>query len=165
MINAGNRFFNPAVSSFEATWLDEALAHFAEDAVGRVSRGFGDLQTLTFNDVLPAGCSSSSVRATAPLGSAPGAAAAGAEGGACSAFGFSASSASIRFLSSRFAARSSSTARLSSTTSSSAAAGRGRKSPTQSNAAAALRVTGWRLVIDQCRNASAGSRRAARDAG
>ena len=53
MINAGNRYSNPAVSSFEATWLDEALAHFAEDAVGRVSRGFGDLQTLTFNDVLP----------------------------------------------------------------------------------------------------------------
>jgi hypothetical protein len=53
MINAGNRYFNTAVSSFEATWLDEALAHFAEDAVGRVSRGFGDLQTLTFNDVLP----------------------------------------------------------------------------------------------------------------
>jgi len=53
MINAGNRFENPAASSFEATWLDEALAHFAEDAVGRVSRGFGDLQTLNFNDVLP----------------------------------------------------------------------------------------------------------------
>ena len=53
MINAGNRFQNRAVSSFEATWLDEALAHFAEDAVGRASRGFTDLQTLTFNDVLP----------------------------------------------------------------------------------------------------------------
>ena len=53
MINAGNRYFNPQASSFEATWLDEALAHFAEDAVGRVSRGFGDLQTLTFQDVLP----------------------------------------------------------------------------------------------------------------
>src|SRR5256714_10088245 len=53
MINAGNRFLNPAVSSFESTWLDEALAHLAEDAVGRVVRGFGDLQTLTFNDVLP----------------------------------------------------------------------------------------------------------------
>jgi hypothetical protein len=53
MINAGNRFENPAVSSFESTWLDEALAHFAEDAVGRVQRGFGDLQALTFNDVLP----------------------------------------------------------------------------------------------------------------
>jgi hypothetical protein len=53
MINAGNRFENPAVNSFEETWLDEALAHFAEDAVGRVSRGFSDLQTLTFQDVLP----------------------------------------------------------------------------------------------------------------
>jgi hypothetical protein len=53
MINAGKRFENPAVSSFEATWLDEALAHVAEDAVGRVVRGFGDLQTLTFSDVLP----------------------------------------------------------------------------------------------------------------
>ena len=53
MINAGNRFQNPLVSDFESTWLDEALAHFAEDAVGRVQRGFGDLQTLTFADVLP----------------------------------------------------------------------------------------------------------------
>ena len=53
MINAGNRFVNPAVSAFEATWLDEGLAHFAEDAVGRVQRGFGDLQTLTFNDLVP----------------------------------------------------------------------------------------------------------------
>jgi hypothetical protein len=53
MINAGNRFQNPLVNHFESTWLDEALAHFAEDAVGRVQRGFGDLQTLAFNDVLP----------------------------------------------------------------------------------------------------------------
>jgi len=53
MINAGNRFQNPAVNDFESTWLDEGLAHFAEDAVGRVQRGFTDLQTLTFNDVLP----------------------------------------------------------------------------------------------------------------
>jgi hypothetical protein len=53
MINAGNRFLNPAVSSFEATWLDEALAHFAEDAVGRVQRRFTDLQTLTFADLVP----------------------------------------------------------------------------------------------------------------
>ena len=52
MINAGNRFQNNA-PAFEATWLDEALAHFAEDAVGRVQRGFGDLQTLTFNDLIP----------------------------------------------------------------------------------------------------------------
>jgi hypothetical protein len=55
MINAGNRFQAacPPTCSFESTWLDEALAHFAEDAVGRVQRGFGDLQTLTFADVLP----------------------------------------------------------------------------------------------------------------
>lgn len=53
MINAGNRFQNPLVSNFESTWLDEALAHFAEDAVGRVQRNFGDLQTLTFADLVP----------------------------------------------------------------------------------------------------------------
>lgn len=53
MINAGRRFQNPAVSSFESSWLDEALAHFAEDAVGRTSRGFTDLQTLAFSDLLP----------------------------------------------------------------------------------------------------------------
>ena len=53
MINAGNRFVNPAVSAFEATWLDEGLAHFAEDAVGRVQRGFGDLETLDFAKLLP----------------------------------------------------------------------------------------------------------------
>ncbi|MDP9201443.1 MAG: hypothetical protein M3P26_05870 [Gemmatimonadota bacterium] len=53
MINAGNRYQNPAVSDFESTWLDEALSHVAEDAVGRVSRSFGDLQTLTFNDLVP----------------------------------------------------------------------------------------------------------------
>ena len=53
MINAGRRFENDLVQAFEAPWLDEALAHVAEDAVGRVSRGFTDLQTLNFNDVLP----------------------------------------------------------------------------------------------------------------
>ena len=55
MINTGNRLgsMDPAVKPFESAWLDEALAHFAEDAVGRVQRGFTDLQTLTFNDVLP----------------------------------------------------------------------------------------------------------------
>jgi hypothetical protein len=53
MINAGNRFQNPAVGDFEQTWLDEALAHFGEDAVGRRQRSFTDLQTLTYNDILP----------------------------------------------------------------------------------------------------------------
>jgi hypothetical protein len=53
MINAGNRFFNPAATDFEDNWLDESLAHIAEEAVGRVSRGFGDLQTLTMSVMLP----------------------------------------------------------------------------------------------------------------
>ena len=53
MINAGNRFVNPAVSAFEASWLDEALAHLAEDAVGRVQRGFRDLETLDFPKLVP----------------------------------------------------------------------------------------------------------------
>ena len=53
MINAGKRFENPQVDAFEATWLDEALAHFAEDAVGRVARGFGDLESLDFGKILP----------------------------------------------------------------------------------------------------------------
>jgi hypothetical protein len=53
MINAGNRFANPAVDAFEASWLDEGLAHFAEDAVGRAQRGFGDLETLDFNKLIP----------------------------------------------------------------------------------------------------------------
>jgi len=55
MINAGNRFFNPAATAFEDNWLDESLAHIAEEAVGRVSRGFGDIQTLTMQDMLPSG--------------------------------------------------------------------------------------------------------------
>jgi len=55
MINAGNRFSNPAATAFEDNWLDESLAHIAEEAVGRVSRGFTDLQTLTMQDMLPAG--------------------------------------------------------------------------------------------------------------
>ena len=55
MINAGNRYFNPAATAFEDNWLDESLAHIAEEAVGRVSRGFSDLQTLTMQDMLPAG--------------------------------------------------------------------------------------------------------------
>jgi len=55
MINSGNRYINPAVKAFEVSWLDEALAHLAEDAVGRTLRGFTDLQTLTLADLLPPG--------------------------------------------------------------------------------------------------------------
>ncbi|MEP6690330.1 MAG: IPT/TIG domain-containing protein [Gemmatimonadaceae bacterium] len=51
MINAGGRIFNPLASAFEATWLDEALAHIGEETVGRAERAFGDLQPLTTADV------------------------------------------------------------------------------------------------------------------
>lgn len=54
MINAGLRYFG-AATAFEDNWLDESLAHIAEEAVGRVSRGFTDLQLLTMQDMLPAG--------------------------------------------------------------------------------------------------------------
>jgi hypothetical protein len=50
MINAGNRIQSNA-SSFESSWLDEGLAHFGEDAVGRVVRGMGDLQTFSASDL------------------------------------------------------------------------------------------------------------------
>ncbi|MBA3467591.1 MAG: hypothetical protein H0T21_09285 [Gemmatimonadaceae bacterium] len=53
MINAGNRFLNPAVSAFEATWLDEALSHFAEEVVGRAQRRFTETQTLTIQQLVP----------------------------------------------------------------------------------------------------------------
>jgi len=50
MINAGARYTENA-STFESPWLDEGLAHFAEDAVGRVEAGFGDLQTVTVSNL------------------------------------------------------------------------------------------------------------------
>lgn len=54
MINAGNRFLKNA-PAFESVWLDEGLAHTAEDAVGRVVKGFGDFQTLTDALLYPPG--------------------------------------------------------------------------------------------------------------
>ena len=45
MINSGNRYVN--FLDFEVTWMDEGLAHFAEDAVGRVETGIGDLEKIT----------------------------------------------------------------------------------------------------------------------
>ena len=51
MINQGIRQFNPAVTDFEVDWLNEGLSHFAEEAVGRAARGFGDFQSLTSTDV------------------------------------------------------------------------------------------------------------------
>jgi hypothetical protein len=50
MINAGSRVTRGA-PSFESVWLDEALSHFAEEAVGRARRGFGDSQRLSYADV------------------------------------------------------------------------------------------------------------------
>lgn len=52
MINSGNRYVSPTSEQFEATWLDEGLAHFAEDAVGRVKAGFADNQTVSNSDIL-----------------------------------------------------------------------------------------------------------------
>lgn len=51
MINQGIRQFNQSADPFEVDWLNEGLSHFAEEAVGRASRGFDDFQQLSFNDV------------------------------------------------------------------------------------------------------------------
>jgi hypothetical protein len=51
MINSGKRFQSTVATSFEATWLDEGLAHFAEDAVGRAKAGFADNYTARYNDI------------------------------------------------------------------------------------------------------------------
>ncbi|MDQ6827907.1 MAG: Ig-like domain-containing protein [Gemmatimonadota bacterium] len=50
MINSGYRLPSPTVFT-EATWLDEAMAHFAEDLVGRAEKGFTDMQTMTYADI------------------------------------------------------------------------------------------------------------------
>jgi hypothetical protein len=51
MINQGIRQFNQNADPFEVDWLNEGLSHFAEEAVGRASRGFGDFQSLSSADV------------------------------------------------------------------------------------------------------------------
>ncbi len=51
MINSGNRYTSPVVENFEATWLDEGLAHFAEEAVGRAKAGFADNYSVGFSDI------------------------------------------------------------------------------------------------------------------
>jgi hypothetical protein len=51
MINQGLREFNPDADAYEADWLNEGLSHFAEEAVGRASRGFGDFQSLSGSDI------------------------------------------------------------------------------------------------------------------
>jgi len=51
MINGAERFRNPATDDFEATWLDEGLAHFAEDLNGRVLKGLNDNGNYTDADL------------------------------------------------------------------------------------------------------------------
>jgi hypothetical protein len=53
MINQSVRQYNPAVKAFETAWLNEGMSHFAEEAVGRALRGFGDFQSLNQNDINP----------------------------------------------------------------------------------------------------------------
>jgi hypothetical protein len=53
MINQGIRMFEAGVTSFETSWLNESLSHFAEEAVGRRERNFSDFQELTYGDINP----------------------------------------------------------------------------------------------------------------
>jgi hypothetical protein len=50
LINAGNHIKTNA-AAFEDPWLDEALAHAAEDFVGRDVLGYTDEQDLTYADI------------------------------------------------------------------------------------------------------------------
>lgn len=53
MINASNRIRSPILDvPFEDVWLDEGLAHFAEDAVGRAIRGIGEADDANFSTTL-----------------------------------------------------------------------------------------------------------------
>jgi hypothetical protein len=51
MINASERIRSPILQPFEDVWLDEGLAHFAEDATGRALRGLGEAGDATFSTV------------------------------------------------------------------------------------------------------------------
>jgi hypothetical protein len=53
MINQSVRQYNPATKAFETPWLNEGLAHFAEEVVGRAVSGFGDFQSLRTTDINP----------------------------------------------------------------------------------------------------------------
>jgi hypothetical protein len=55
MLNAGSRLNNPAVRDFEDVWLDEALAHMAEELVGRAKVGAGPLEELTHAQIFDVG--------------------------------------------------------------------------------------------------------------
>ena len=47
MINASERFRNSLAEDFESTWLDEGLAHFAEDLNGRALKGLSETGNYT----------------------------------------------------------------------------------------------------------------------
>lgn len=49
MINSGNRYVRGY--NFESTWMDEGLAHLAEDVVGRAKAGYPDFFTVTGADI------------------------------------------------------------------------------------------------------------------
>jgi len=49
MINASERIRHPVTTELESIWLDEALAHFAEDLNGRVLKGLGETGNYTFD--------------------------------------------------------------------------------------------------------------------
>jgi hypothetical protein len=51
MINASGRIRSTAATDFEDVWLDEALAHFAEDLNGRVQKGLNDTGNYTFSQL------------------------------------------------------------------------------------------------------------------
>jgi hypothetical protein len=51
MINASERIRHPVTSDLEAVWLDEALAHFAEDLNGRVLRSLNETGNYTFEQL------------------------------------------------------------------------------------------------------------------
>ncbi len=51
MINASNRIASPIEQDFEEVWLDEGLAHFAEDVNGRALLGLSDNANAPFETV------------------------------------------------------------------------------------------------------------------
>ncbi len=51
MINASERIRHPVTTELEAIWLDEALAHFAEDLNGRVLKGLNETGNYTFEQL------------------------------------------------------------------------------------------------------------------
>ncbi len=51
MINASERIRHPVTTELESIWLDEALAHFAEDLNGRVLRGLNETGNYTFEQL------------------------------------------------------------------------------------------------------------------